>query len=314
MRVLIASLVAVLLAAGCVSPGGVVEEPAPGADGTSSGPAPGPAPKPAGSPPNETAAEDEPTFCESESGCDFWDDDYHEYVLYEVDTYVVDVLIVPSASADTLDDTSVITAAVEAWATGIQELGAPWFTANFTINTYVLGQDVPPAAALQDPEIIVLAAEYNPALLFGIGLQLPMEVPCRGAATQTYAPHAHDGMTIHSAKCEQGGLTCLAVNTNFLLGSPVYLQDLVAHEFGHCLAGGHVGDALDFKAKRVPVHDIMSYQHDEEQAHCVSNLNVRVLEAVYAPLMGVTVEQPVRAGDYYAMAPADYAQVACENP
>lgn len=260
-----------------------------------------------------TALAEEPTFCASEDGCDFWDDDYHEFVLYEVDTATLDVLIVPSASADHAEDTPVLKAAVEAWAAGIQALGEDWFAEGVTFRVYVLGEDTPPMEALADPEIVVLAAEYNPVLLFGIGEQLPAS-PCRGDAVKTYAPHRHDGMSILAADCAEGGFTCVAINTNFLTGDSVQLHDLVAHEFGHCLGGGHVGDALDFTAKHVPVQDIMSYQHDEAQVHCVSNLNVRVLEALYAPILGATVAQPVAPGDFYTMARTDYEHVVCANP
>lgn len=259
--------------------------------------------------------DDEPVFCESEDECDFYDDDHHEYVLYDVDSVVLDVLIVPSASADHAEDTVVLKAAVDAWAAGIQELGSPWFATNLTINAYVLGKDSPPQEAVSDPEIVVLAAEYNPVLLFGIGLE-PKQLGCAVLGQETvraYEAHAHDGMRVLASDCSGAGFVCFAVNTNFLNGSPVYLQDLVAHEFGHCLGAGHVGDALDFKAKRVPVQDIMSYQHDDEQVHCVSNLNVRLLEALYAPLLGVEVDQPVSAGDFYVMPRGEYAHVACAN-
>jgi hypothetical protein len=331
-------LVAVALAlvlAGCMSPGSTVDKnAAPGGGGSGSSPeaapgsptpAPGQPPAQNGSPgkggnqsapPRQNAsgnASNDPTFCAQASGCTFWDDDYHEYTLYDVDTYQLDVLIVPSASPGRDADTAVIKEAILAWGAGIQTLGAKWFASNFTMNVYVLGTDTPPQSAIQDPEIIVLAAEYNPVLLFGIGEQLPA-TPCRGAATHTYAPHVHDGMTVYAADCQAGGLTCVAVNTNNLGGGKASLYDLVAHEFGHCLGGGHVGDALDFSAKRVPVHDIMSYQHDATQVHCVSNLNLRVLEALYAPLLGANVTTPLKSGDFYLMHPVDYVQTTCANP
>lgn len=268
---------------------------------------------PPGGAPAEGAKGDEPVFCESAEGCDFFDEDYHEYALYDVDSVVVDVLIVPSASADNAADTPVLKAAVEAWGAGIQELGEPWFTDAFTLNVYVLGTDSPPAEALQDPEVVVLAAEWNPVLLFGIGLE-PKQTGCSALGQETlheYPVHAHHGMEVRSSDCTNTGFVCFALNTNFLGGSAIYLQDLVAHEFGHCLGGGHVGDALDFKAQYVPVQDIMSYQHDDAQVHCVSNLNLRVLEALYAPILGVEVAQPVAAGGFYTMPRDQYAHVAC---
>ena len=330
--VVVLTLTAALVAAGCATPTGTVEpddgaplspESAPDAPG--SPPAPGNAPaspdKPRDPPSSEPQpsqevtgppSADEPTFCDEEAGCDFWDDDYHEFTLYEVDTLHLDVLIVPSASPGATQDTAITRQAVEAWYAGIQALAAPWFAEALTMDVYVLGEDTPPQSAIEDPEIVVLAAEYNPVLLFGIGWQNP-PTPCRSATLATYAAHEHGGLRVLAAECQSGGFTCLAINTNNLGGGEYSLYDLVAHEFGHCLGGGHVGDALDFKAKRVPVHDIMSYQSDEAQVHCVSNLNVRVLEGVYAGLAGADVEA-LAPGDYYAMPPASYRQLVCENP
>jgi hypothetical protein len=260
--------------------------------------------------------------CATASGCEFWDNNYHEYVLYDVDTPNVDVLIVPSASPDPLGDTVLMRRAVDAWSSGINALGASWFSSGFQINAYTLGTDTPPAAALLDPEIIVVGAAANPVVLFGIGEQTPASIcTARGGAEKTFPVHEHDGMQILAAECTQGGMLCVALNTNFLLADvfqgqngAIYLQDLVAHEFGHCLGGGHVGDAMDFDAKTVPMADIMSYAHDDSQVHCVSNLNVRVLEGVYAALLGQPTSAQLSAGDYYTMAPSGYNQVSCTNP
>jgi hypothetical protein len=248
--------------------------------------------------------------CRKEKGCDFWDGSYHEYILYEVDTADVDVLVVPPASPFATRDVETVGLAVDQWRTGIARLADPWFAAGFSIESYTLGLDVPSAAALADPEILVLTAEYNPVLLFGIGLQTPVGVCVADESTF----HQHEGSPWASAmaSCGAGGRTCLAINTSFLLGGERLMHDLVAHEFGHCLGIGHVGDALDFSAKTVPLDDIMSYQEDPSQVHCVSTLNVKSLQAVYAGLLG----QPgqLYAGDYYHMAPSAYSQVACSNP
>ena len=325
MRAVLLLVVAAVLGVGCVSPGAAVD---PSSDEGPGAPAPEPAsparpaPRPAEPSPEpqeparpSTPPEEEPTFCETEEGCTFWDEDFHEYALYQPDTLELDVLIVPSASADSGMDTYVMRTAVEAWAAGIAALAEPWFAEAFKMNVYVIGTDVPPQSALDDPEIVVVGAEYNPVLLFGIGLE-PSQTACGAIGQEArvdHPAHAHDGMTILAADCVKAGFTCVAFNSNFLLGSPIYMQDLVAHEVGHCLGGGHVGDALDFSAKRVPVADIMSYQHDDEQVHCVSTLNVRVLEALYAPLAGETVPAPVVPGQYLTMPRPLYEQVPCEN-
>lgn len=252
--------------------------------------------------------------CETADGCTFWDDDYHEYTVYELDTAELDVLIVPAASA-TLTQTNAMAKAVRAWADGAQAFGADWFRDGFRINAYVVGQDSIPPAALQDPEIVVLGAEVNPLVLFGIGLE-PKQILCAvmgEGAERSYRAHAHDGMEVRAADCTGYGFTCFAINSSFLDGGAIYMQDLVAHEVGHCLGGGHVGDALDFSAKLAPRQDIMSYQHNETHVHCVSNMNVRVLEDVYAGILGHSEADLHRVGEYTTFPLRDYRHVLCEN-
>ncbi len=146
-------------------------------------------------------------ICTAASGCEFWDGNYHEYTLYEVDTAQVDVLIVPPASPFATRDSETMRKAVEAWDAGIDALGASWFADGLTINAYVLGTDIPPQAALLDPEIIIVGAEANPVLLFGIGEQVPASIcRARGGALATSPVHSHDGMKIMAAECVDGGI------------------------------------------------------------------------------------------------------------
>lgn len=252
--------------------------------------------------------------CASAAGCEFWDDQYHEYILYEVDTSTIDVVILPPATPfAALGDMDVLRASVEAWDTGIDALGPSWLADGVTINTYVLGIDNAPQEALADPEIIVATAEYNPVLLFGIGQQAPFGLCTQqGGVASTLFQHGHGGSSVQAVQCESGGIQCLVLNTNFLLGGAHRLYDLNAHEVGHCLGVGHVGDALDFDAKTVPLTDIMSYNDVPSQVHCVSTLNLKALEAVYAPLLGQPGGQT--AGTFVHMSPADYVQVNCPNP
>ena len=254
--------------------------------------------------------------CTTASGCEFWDNDYHQYILYEVDTSSIDVLVLPPATPfAALGDMDVLRASVEAWDSGIDALGPAWLANGVDIRTYVVGVDSTPASALQDPEIIVATAEYNPFVLFGIGLQVPFGVCTQqGGVASTVFQHAHAGgaSSVQAFQCQSGGIQCLVLNTNFLLGGERRLYDLNAHEVGHCLGIGHVGDALDFDAKNVPLTDIMSYNDVPSQVHCVSTLNIKAFEAVYAPLLGQPGGQG--PGTYVHMAPASYAQVACPNP
>jgi predicted metalloprotease len=89
---------------------------------------------------------------------------------------------------------------------------------------------------------------------------------------------------------------------------------VIAHEVGHCLGVGHVGDALDFRARYAPVPDIMSYDFNPEQVGCVSNLNVRTLEGVYAHLLGRPESEWLPRESFNSMDPLDYMQVECANP
>lgn len=248
-------------------------------------------------------------FCGS--GCQFSDDQFHQYTLYDVDTPNIDIIIVPPASPFVLSQTKPMVDAVKAWRDGIQLLGQDWAREGIKFNIYLAGTDTIPPEALQDPEIVVLGAEVNPVVLFGIGLAQPVSMCLeRGGFTRTYETHEHDGMRIVAGECKKGGFTCYAINTNFLFGGAVYMQDLVAHEVGHCLGTGHVGDALDFSAKTVPLDDIMSYQHTVKP-HCVSNMNVRSLEDVYATLLDRPEADKLRAGQYLAFNPEHYEQVSC---
>lgn len=252
--------------------------------------------------------------CASAAGCEFWDNDHHEYILYSVDKTTVDVLILPPASPFTTTDIEVLEQSIQAWSDGIEALAPAWLADGLQINAYALPFEVPPTQALQDPDIIVVTAEYNPFLLFGIGQQAPLGLCTQqGGVAKTVFEHAHGkGSMVKAVQCQSGGRQCVVLNTNFLLGGERRLYDLNAHEFGHCLGIGHVGDALDFDAKTVPLTDIMSYNDVPSQVHCVSTLNIRALEAVYAPLLGQSGGQ--EPGTYVTQATSAYSQVACPNP
>lgn len=258
----------------------------------------------------------------------FNDNDYHEYILYNVDTPTIDVLIVPSASPYALRDNTILRQGVDAWDAGIDDLGPNWLANGMEIRTYVLGEDVPPAEALLDPEIIIVSAEYNPVLLFGIGLQVPISwchgigpgggnLDWRDDIVNDPEFHSHGGdWGMLAAQCDDGGKQCVVLNTNFLwlpdATNRRQMYDLNTHEVGHCLGIGHVGDALDFSARNYPGDDIMSYQHGSH-VHCVSTLNIKALEAVYGGLLG----QPgvaQNAGTYVHMNPGSYSQTNCAEP
>jgi hypothetical protein len=269
-----------------------------------------------------------PQFCESEDvgipsgpfagGCLFWDDDYHEVVVYDLDTAVIDVVIVPPAG-NPLAAIEAAGRAVKAWEEGIRAFAQPWFNASFEMNVFVVGEDVPSVDAVTDPEIIVLTSAATQSGVVGIGLE-PKQVACElvgGPALRTHATHSHarPGLvgTVAAQDCTGTGFTCTANNVGDGFDM-LDLYDLIAHEVGHCLGAGHVGDALDFRARYAPVEDIMSYQSNATQVHCVSTMNVRVLEGVYAHLLDQPEETWLPAYSYFAMPPASYRQAACANP
>ncbi|MFA5944197.1 MAG: reprolysin-like metallopeptidase [Candidatus Thermoplasmatota archaeon] len=303
MRTLVALLaLAILPLAGCL------EGSDPAADAEPTAPSPqAPAP---------IHPEGTPEFCVDEDTCTFWDEDFHEFVVYDLDTTVIDVLIVPPAG-NAVDGIAASQMAVQAWEDGIRAFAAPWFNDSFEMNVYVVGVDVPDASAVQDPEIVVLTASAAPSTIVGIGLE-PKQLACAvladgGDARELYPVHSHDGMSIVAADCTGTGFTCFANNVGAALDM-INLYDLIAHEVGHCLGGGHVGDALDFSARYAPTEDIMSYQNNATQVHCVSNLNVRVLEGVYAHLLEQPEELWLPRGSFYAMSPLDYERTTCANP
>ncbi len=251
---------------------------------------------------------------------DFNDNDYHEYILYDVDTPNIDVLIVPPVSPYYARDLVNIEKSVQAWDDGINAIGPSWLADGVNIRAYTLGYDTPTPEALADPEIIIFSAEYNPVLLFGIGLASPVTW-CHGIgfgeAAIEWHQHEQSPWAVAQAECSDGGFQCTVINTNFFWlpdqENEINMYDLNQHELGHCLGVGHVGDALDFSANNFPEQDIMSYQHNPAQVHCVSNLNIKALSAVYGDMLGHP-ELQQDAGSYVHMSAGQYSHVDCLNP
>ncbi|MEA3189511.1 MAG: hypothetical protein QOD77_93 [Thermoplasmata archaeon] len=241
------------------------------------------------------------TVCTSPADCRFWDGDYHQEIMYEVDTAQVDVLVAG------VQDLATIRLALDSWEAGIRSFASPLLNAGFDLRPR-LATD-PPAAS--DPEILVLEGAVNPVLLFGIGLQTPL-----GPCLAQDGAHSHDGSSWMAvqATCDFGGKVCLVVSTNFLLGGAIVTHDLFSHELGHCLGLGEVGGESGFHARTVPLNDIMAGPRSSP-AHvaCVSNLNVLGLEAIYAKEVG-NPGAWLPAGSFVSMPPSAYRQYACPNP
>lgn len=262
-------------------------------------------------------------YCRNNETCDFWDHQFHEGAVYELDTLTIDALILPVPGVDSMAATKNARMATATWQ-NVTALAAPWFAENFTLNAYAVGIDVPSADAVTDPEIIVVSESAQRSTSIGLNAE---QVACSvtgglaGApfvpgslATRTYPVHEHDGMAIFAGDCITGGFRCVALNFAGALGGSNPLYDLVAHEVGHCLGASHVGDALDFNARYVPEADIMAYADNPSRVSCPSSLNARVMEGIYAHLAGQDVPEWFQTGGYYAMDPWDYVQVECPLP
>ncbi|MHB1261047.1 MAG: PKD domain-containing protein [Thermoplasmatota archaeon] len=176
---------------------------------------------------------------------------------------------------------------------------------------------------LVDPEIVIFRG--NPffvpvglGAILGIGIDplAPNQAPCHNVqnpfdiqeweAVPGFDSH-HDGRSgTYVEDCDgAGGNVCFAINGGAepvpdldLFGINVF--DLVAHEFGHCLRLGHVGDAGDHTTSAVPYTDIMSYAWDGTRK-CVSSLDVEGFAVAMSPYLDVNGDDSVTSADrlYY---------------
>jgi hypothetical protein len=263
-------------------------------------------------------------YCLDNTTCDFWDLQFHEGAVYELDTLVLEAIVMPVPGADPQAATRTARMATAAWQ-NVTELAAPWFAQSFKLAVYAVGIDIPSADAITDPEIIVISEQGQRSTSIGLNAEQVACTVVGGAqpllpftpgtlAKRVYPVHEHDGMAIFAADCITGGFRCVALNFSGALGGSHALYDLVAHEVGHCLGASHVGDALDFNARYVPVADIMAYADNPSRVSCPSSLNARVLEGIYAHLADQPVPEWLQSGGYYAMDPWDYVQVECPLP
>lgn len=266
-------------------------------------------------------------ICPADVTAPFTDACYHEYLLYDVDTPKIDILIAPPVAATTLRDIQLYEQSIAAWQDGIQALGPDWLRNGISMQVYKVGYEPVPNEALWDPEIIVISASYNPVRfgLLGIGQNVPVTAchgitfPIESMEQARTIPnfHYHDGSGYATARaqCNQGGYTCFVINME-AIGNTAQarrnMYDLNSHEFGHCLGIGHVGDALDFAASSFPPQDIMSYQLGSH-VHCVSTLNIKALEKTYGHLLGQGGTGNT-ANSYVHMDPADWRDDECAEP
>jgi hypothetical protein len=240
---------------------------------------------------------------------------FHEFMTNSPDSPTIDVLIVPPPGPLALRDANLVRASVDMWEEGLREgahtKGMNWLADGMTMNAYVLGEDVPTASALSDPEVVVVLGDSAAVLAWayaGIGTDAPMELLCHPASPVSgggfpAAPvlrgmpgfDGHDGSgwgNLNVSCGNNGGRVCFVVGAvafdtpSAAMARNVY--DLASHEFGHCIGLGHVGDASDFGAKAYPPDDIMSYEQDGRDvpyALCVSNLNLKTFAYRYQYLI-----------------------------
>lgn len=263
-------------------------------------------------------------YCLGNETCDFWDQQFHEGAVYEMDTLTVEAVVMPVPAGDPMAATRTARMATATWQ-NVTGLAKPWFAEAFHLNTYAVGIDIPAAEAVADPEIVVVSESGQRSTSIGLnaeqvacslvgGTQGPLGSRPGSLATRVYPVHEHGGAAIFAADCVTGGFRCVALNFAGVLGGSNALYDLVAHEVGHCLGLSHVGDALDFNARYVPVADIMSYADNPSRVSCPSNLNARVMEGIYAHLADQPVPEWLVRGGYDAMDPWDYVQGQCPLP
>jgi hypothetical protein len=201
---------------------------------------------------------------------------YTQPVFFEWDRMVLDVLIAPpqhgqivngrtrlrvlnDRDADELNPLAnsylkALEKAIADWRRAIKTFGSASLR-RLKLNVYVLGRDVPPAAALQHPEIIITWDENKASIL--------------GRSSRFYAGDA--------------STPCVIDNSQMTTESFSYpdMYNIAGHEFGHCLGLNHTTGAKGVE------NDLMHATYPEEIGnedtgmHCMSNLHVRGLELVY---------------------------------
>ncbi|MDP9071919.1 MAG: hypothetical protein M3N68_11725 [Actinomycetota bacterium] len=223
--------------------------------------------------------------------------DYEMPVLFEWDTAVLDVIIVPPVHGQLLNDNGLLgglglgeltlsnsyLAAIEQSVAGfdraVEEFGPDWLKRGLTTNVYVLGRDTIPTEALLEPEVLIVTDETKLAIL--------------GAAVTSVRP-------------------CIVDNSKLFITSFTFedMYNINGQEYGHCLglehvAGGPPGD-------EVIAHDTLNGNYADTPGaagthrHCVSNLNVKGLELVFSRTLG---QGP--GGGVARMAPSSYRRIAC---
>jgi hypothetical protein len=222
--------------------------------------------------------------------------DYEQPVIFENDTSVIDVLIVPPNHGQLVNDSGILAGlspaeltpfntyvpaieqSVHAFKAGVDQFGPEWLRRGLVLNVFVLGRDTVPTDALNDPEVIILTDETK---LDVLGIAVTALDPC----------------IVDNSKL---GLLSLSFED---------MYNINGQEFGHCLGLEHVAGP---RGDQVLKHDVLNgvYSHEPglvgTHRHCVSNLNVLGLEQVFKRVLGQG-----EGGATSTMAPSAYRQIAC---
>ncbi|HUR49471.1 MAG TPA: hypothetical protein VMY88_08120 [Acidimicrobiales bacterium] len=226
--------------------------------------------------------------------------------LNALDSPQVDVLVTVPLSPTVERDMRIMRQSVEMWEGGIQylaaEMGLDWLAAGMDFHITLDYFDPSGGQGgefttypVVDPEIVVIAT--NPAGGIGIGIDpIPgLGLPCYPVANPLdfqqweslpgFNSHHESRTGTYVEDCGgSGGNICFAIN-GAIDPAPEDLDvfglfDLVAHEFGHCLTLGHVGDGAEGSWADVPTNDIMAYSADPPGlTKCVSTLDVEAVAA-----------------------------------
>ena len=247
--------------------------------------------------------------------------------MNSLDSPQVDVLVMVPVSPTAERDMRLMRQAVEMWEGGIEylatEMGLNWMAAGMEFHISLDYFDPLDNQGgefttypLVDPEIVVIAA--NPAGGFGIGFD-PVAgsngIPCRPVANPFdfqewenlpgFNSHHDERTGTYVEDCGgAGGNVCFAINAATdpapdsieLIG----LFDLVAHELGHCLTIGHVGDATDLEGHwgAVPEDEIMAYSPGlRGLTKCVSTLDVESIALSMSGYLDVNGDRKVDEAD-----------------
>ncbi len=260
----------------------------------------------------------------------FTDGCYHMRAdLNALDSPIIDVLLIVAASPWAERDLRAMQQVIDMYEAGFAYLaeqeGMTWLAEGVEFHVSIDRWDMEDGGEfttypIVDPEIVVIV--NNPVVtgVQGLGID-PLTIwgplsegPCHGLSNPFdmeawemvpgFNSH-HDGRSgTYVEDCGgEGGNICFAINdaidpvpgvVDDVLGMSTF--DLVAHEVGHCLRLGHVGDAGDHKAVTVPYADIMAYAG--QVAHkCVSTLDLETFAVAMSRYLDVNGDGVINGAD-----------------